>query len=76
MMRTSDNAGMLWQIFRWTEDEGEGKAVDRLKVMLLPQLVAERVWPNRITDETTCSEDLVRSAREAAARVVGRPCRI
>ncbi len=53
---------------------GEVQAVDRLRMMLLPDLMAEGLTLASLAPDTECSDELTSKARDAATTVVGSPC--
>jgi len=67
-------ASKIHGVFEWTRTEGEVKAIDRLRVMLLPDLMAEGLTISSVTPDTDCSDDLTNKARDAATTVVGSAC--
>lgn len=64
----------LYDIVKWTETTGEVKALDRLRVMVLPDLLAEGLMLAEIDADTSCSPELLDKFRESASKVVGEPC--
>jgi hypothetical protein len=74
MSSTDVAAGPLYSVLVWAREEGEVKAIDRIRVMVLPKTITEGIVLNQVTPETTCSRTVLAAVREAASRVVGRPC--
>ncbi len=68
------NQGKLFQVLKWLEEEGEVKAVARLRMKILPYSVKEGIVISKVDATTQCSKDLLAHAREAAAAIVGKPC--
>ncbi len=67
--------GALYGIVEWVKAEGEVKALDRLRMFSLAALLAEGISGlASVTPETPCSAETLTVIREAAAKVVGRPC--
>ena len=69
-------AGELVKIVDWIKKNGEVKAVDRVRVMVLPQTMAEGIRLASIDATTKCSAALLQAVRGAASTVVGKPCPI
>lgn len=67
-------AGEVIKIVEWVKKNGEVKAFDRVRVMVLPQTMAEGVRLNCIDATTKCSNVLLQALRSAATTVVGKPC--
>lgn len=69
-------ASPLYDIIQWAQANGEVKTIDRIRVSLLPDLLAEEVWLNDLTPASTCSAQLLSKIRDQASAVVGQPCPI
>lgn len=67
-------ASSLHAVVTWTEQNGEVKAVDRLRVKVLPDLMDEGISLSTVNAETTCSPPLLKKVEDAASSVVGQPC--
>jgi len=68
------NKGKLFRVLKWLEDEGEAKAIARLRMKILPFSVQESIVINRVDRTTTCTDRLLKEARKAATEIVGKPC--
>ncbi|MDJ0841267.1 MAG: hypothetical protein QNK37_32450 [Acidobacteriota bacterium] len=68
------NQGKLFKVLEWLEDEGEVKAVARLRMKILPFTVQESIVISRIDRKTTCSGALLAAARNAASEIAGKRC--
>lgn len=64
----------LYTILRWIEENGEVKAIDRLRIALLPELILEAIQLAAVTPSTVCSPALLERVIDQAAIIVGRPC--
>jgi len=62
-------------IIEWTQQEGEVRALDRLRVLVLPILLKEGVIGlASVNAETNVSDQCYQALKEAAADIVGRTC--
>lgn len=68
------NQGKLFKILKWLDEEGEVKAVDRLRMKILPHTVKEGIVIRKVDASTKCSTDLLARARDAASSIAGKPC--
>lgn len=72
---STTSTGALYAIVRWVEAEGEVKALDRMLVFCLSALFRERITDLITVDpELVVSEQCLAVVRDAATRVVGKPC--
>lgn len=67
-------ASSLHEVVTWTEQNGEVKAIDRLRVKVLPDLMSEGITLSTVNAETSCTPPLLKKVADAASSVVGRPC--
>lgn len=66
------------RVFDWARDNGEVKAVDRILVKVMLQLIKNRITLtaatiNKMDSRTALPEDVVAAIVRAAEEVVGRP---
>jgi hypothetical protein len=66
------------RVFEWARDNGEVKAVDRILVKVMLQLIKNRITLtaatiNKMDSRTALPEDVVVAIVRAAEEVVGRP---
>jgi hypothetical protein len=66
------------RVFEWARDNGEVKAVDRILVKVMLQLIKNRITLtaatiNKMDSRTALPEDVVAAIVRAAEEVVGRP---
>lgn len=66
--------GDLHRILQWTRDNGEVRSFERLRLRMLRLTVREGIRLDRVTTDTSCSEDYLRRVREAATEIVGTQC--
>lgn len=71
---TSALQGNLYRIVEWARREGDIAAISRMRVILLPLTVRERIVLDRVALETTCSPTYLSAARRAASDAVGKEC--
>lgn len=64
----------LHRILEWARKEGDVAAMSRLRVILLPLTVRERIVLERVGPSTTCSSEYLAAARRAASQAVGKEC--
>lgn len=75
MTAGTQTRGALHRILSWVKQEGEVKALDRLLVFALPHLLGEGIMGlNAISPSTDASPKCLAGVREAAQKVVGKPC--
>lgn len=67
-------ATALYDVVRWVKDNGEVKAIDRLRVVALPALLEEGLILGAIVPETPYSAELLKKLKDHAATIVGQPC--
>lgn len=65
---------MLFKIVQWAIQNGDEKALARMKVFALGVLMKEGVFLEKVDANTTCSAECLAAVKEAAAKVVGKPC--
>jgi hypothetical protein len=75
-MKTAANGRRVIAILEWARAKGEPKAVDRMRVIVLPALMREGVRFNNLTHLSELSIGAVDAVKAAAAKVVGTPCPI
>ena len=61
-------------ILDWAHEHGEPRVIDRIRLMVFPSLIRERIVLSRIDASTTCSPALLNELRAAASEAVGKPC--
>lgn len=61
-------------VITWLQQNGEVKAVDRLRVSLLPDLLGEGIQLATVTPDTSCSPELLKKLSEQATAIAGKPC--
>ncbi len=66
----------LYQVLQWVKQEGEAKAIDRIRAKVLPVTIKESIYLNQVTPETECSPACLQAIIQAANQVVGKPCPI
>ncbi len=66
----------LYDILEWVKSNGEVKAMDRLRVKVLPVTMKEGLVLTDVTYDTTCSPETLRVIRDAATEIVGKECPI
>lgn len=64
----------VYQVVKWVEANGEVKAIDRLRVALLPDLLGEGIRLVDVSPTTPCSPSLLKKISDQAEAIVGRPC--
>lgn len=64
----------VYDVVKWVEKNGEVKAVDRLRVSMLPDLLGEGIVLGDVQPTTACSAALLKKISDRAATIVGRPC--
>lgn len=64
----------LFDVLQWAQKQGEVKAVDRIRVMVLPVTLKEKIQLANVKPTTICSSECLAAVRQAAALVVGKPC--
>jgi len=64
----------LYKIFVWVKREGGVKAVERLKIMALPDAMAEGIPFRKIGPQTEGSPRFLGKLRIIATKLVGKPC--
>ena len=67
-------ATTLYEILAWARQNGEPKVVERIRVFVLPITMEEKIRIAEVTPDTTCSDRCLDAIRQAAARVIGKPC--
>ena len=66
----------LYDVVEWVKTNGEVKAIDRLKVAILPDLLAENLLLSNVGPDQTCSGPLLQKIKDQASTIVGKPCPI
>ncbi|MBI2569986.1 MAG: hypothetical protein HYV63_23520 [Candidatus Schekmanbacteria bacterium] len=64
----------LYEVLQWAKENGEVKAVDRIRVFVLPNALREGVILAAVNPKTACSREFLAEVRKAAEAVVGKPC--
>lgn len=64
----------LYNIIQWAQQNGEVKAIDRIRVQVLPVTMKEKIRLNEVTKDTECSPECLDAIRKAASDVVGKRC--
>lgn len=67
-------ASELHKIIDWVKKNGEVKAIDRLRVMVLPFTMADGLQLAAVTPNSSCSPKTLAAVRQAAGTVVGSAC--
>jgi hypothetical protein len=67
-------AGSLYDILEWAKSNGEVKVIDRIRVMVLPITMKEKIMLTNVTKTTACSNECLDAVRKAATQVVGKAC--
>lgn len=67
-------AGELYKVVNWVRKNGEVKALDRLRVMVLPITMEEGIRLAAVEPTTSCSTRALSAVRNAATTVVGQNC--
>lgn len=72
---SATTTGSLHAVLEWAEDEGEVKALDRMRMFCLGALLADNITGlQAVNAATICSAETLDAVRTAAERVVGKPC--
>ena len=67
-------AGSIYAVLEWAKQEGDVKAIDRIRVRVLPHAMKEGLVLCEVQATTTCSPELLTRFREVASKVVGKEC--
>lgn len=67
-------AGELYKVVDWVRKNGEVKALDRLRVMVLPVTMEEGIRLAGVGPATACSTKALTAVRKAATTVIGQNC--
>lgn len=69
-----DKLSTLNEILKWTEKNGDERAIPRLRMLCLSTFIAEKIKIDEVTDSTTCSDECLKTVREAAEKIANQPC--
>ncbi len=64
----------MYKILLWVQHEGKVKAMSRLKIRILPDVMREGILLREVNPHTSCSDDLLVKLRREASAIVGKPC--
>ncbi len=67
-------AGRLYRILEWARVNGDVSTVSRIRMMVLPLTVKERIILDRVDATTVCSRAYLDAVRVAVKTVVGKEC--
>lgn len=70
----SGESGRLFRVLEWAKENGDVSTVSRVRVMVLPLSVKERIVLDRVGPATACSHEYLDAVRRAVRNVVGREC--
>jgi hypothetical protein len=68
------DSGRLFRVLEWAKDNGDVTTMSRVRVMVLPMTVKERIVLDRVGPATTCSTEYLEAVRRAVNNVVGKEC--
>lgn len=69
-----EESGRLFRVLEWARANGDVTTVSRVRVMLLPMTVKERIVLDRVGPTTSCSTQYLDAVLRAVNDVVGREC--
>lgn len=65
------DVGELYLLMERVKNEGEVKALSRLRVRILPHTLRERIFLSDVSKSTTCSEELLAIIKKEVEVVLG-----
>ncbi|MCB9656753.1 MAG: hypothetical protein H6726_03810 [Sandaracinaceae bacterium] len=68
------NEGSLHRMLEWARHHGDVTTLKRVRLMVLPLTVRERIILDKVTAETQVSTEYLDAVRDAITAVVGQEC--
>ena len=66
--------GTLLRMLEWARRNGDVTTLKRIRVIVLPLTVRERIILDKVTPETAVSREYLSTVRAAIRETVGREC--
>lgn len=66
--------GTLFRMLEWARRNGDVTTLKRIRVIVLPLTVRERIILDKVTPETAVSREYLSAVRAAISETVGREC--
>lgn len=64
----------LAKVVKWAKENGDVQAVARMRMYCISVLIAEKINLEQVDEKTQCKPETLKAVKEAAAKVVGKPC--
>jgi len=66
--------GNLYRMLEWARRNGDVTTLKRIRVIVLPLTVRERIILDKVTPDTVVSPEYLSAVRTAITQTVGREC--
>ncbi len=66
--------GNLFRMLEWARRNGDVTTLKRIRVIVLPLTVRERIILDKVTPDTVVSKEYLSAVRTAITQTVGREC--
>ena len=66
--------GNLYRMLEWARRNGDVTTLKRIRVIVLPLTVRERIILDKVTPDTVVSKEYLSAVRTAITQTVGREC--
>ena len=66
--------GAIFEIVEWVRRQGDIHSLGRLRLRVLSATIKEGLSLSEVTPQTECSSECLNLVRDAASKIVGKPC--